>query len=247
MTHTPKLRDSARRQSREPFLINEIPEEVLFKIAEHFIYLLSMGRKDLTGSDWGDALAFAVGGDHLDSPLGIADVTLDGTAWSCKTVKVADPFCVKTTRLISGRCSPDYSYGIANPHEDIERTGRAVLEIWNERVNIARDYFNPVRTIVMVRSNDLSKYVVFEEETVRYNVSDYEWSSNKNGNLIGVDRTTGEQRFTWQPHGSQFTIHASVPPSAARFSIRLPEVISKESILSGVGYDPSWVTIYPRE
>jgi len=44
--------------------------------------------------------------------------------------------------LISGRSSPDYSYGISDPHENVQKTGRAVLEIWNERVNIMRQVIN---------------------------------------------------------------------------------------------------------
>ena len=86
-----------------------------------------------------------------------------------KTVKNSNPHRTEATvRLISGRCSPDYSYGITDPHEDIEKTGRAVLNIWNERVNIAQDYYNPLRTSVLVRSNDLLSYTLFEEENHRY-------------------------------------------------------------------------------
>lgn len=109
------------------------------------------------------------GGEHLQSPIGIADVVYDKMAWSMKTVKNSNPHRVEATvRLISGRCSPDYSYGITDPHEDIEKTGRAVLNIWNERVNIAQDYYNPLRTSVLVRSNDLLSYTLFEEENHRY-------------------------------------------------------------------------------
>ena len=91
-----------------------------------------------------------------------------------KTVKNANPFTCKNIRLISGRCSPDYSYGITDPHKDVQRTGEAVLGIWNERVNIAHDHYSQTRTAILVRSNDLLSYSLFEEETQRYRTTDYQ-------------------------------------------------------------------------
>lgn len=88
----PRLRDSGRLLTHEPYPINEFPEDLLVKIGAHIVYLIYTGRKDLSGSDWGDAFAEAVGGTHLDSPAGIADVVLDKMAWSLKTVKNANPF-----------------------------------------------------------------------------------------------------------------------------------------------------------
>lgn len=108
----PRLRDTGRLHSKELYPLGEIPDVIIQKIGRHFVFLLCTGRKDITGTDWADAFAEAVGGKHLDSPVGIADVVVDNMAWSMKTVKHADPFAAKTVRLISGRCSPDYSYGI---------------------------------------------------------------------------------------------------------------------------------------
>lgn len=144
------------------------------------MYLLYIGRKDITGADWGEAFSSAINGKHLDSPIGIADVILNGMAWSMKTVKNNNPDKVKTVRLISGRCSPDYSYGITDPHKDIQETGRAVLGIWNERINIAQDSYNPVRTSILIRSDDLLSYCLFEEDSHRYRTNDYVWEVNKN-------------------------------------------------------------------
>lgn len=161
-----------------------MPESLVTDIAGSIVYLQYVGRKDMTGDDFGDAFARAVNGVHLSSPVGIADVVLDKMAWSMKTVKSNAPFSMKRVRLISGRCSPDYSYGINNPHEDLDKTGRAVLNIWNERVNIAQDYYNPVRTAVLIRDAELSQFVIFEEENHRFVANNYRWEVNKNGNLI---------------------------------------------------------------
>ncbi len=213
------------------------------KIGSYFVYLLYIGRKDITGTDWGDAFSDAIGGKHLDSPIGIADVVLEKMAWSMKTVKNPTPFNCRNVRLISGRCSPDYSYGITDPHDDIQKTGRAVLGIWNERVNIAQDNYSTVRTSVLVRSNDLLSYCLFEEENHRYRTNDYYWEVNANGNLIGKSLETNEVCFTWQPHGSQFTIHTKVPENAVRFEIQQPPLLTKENILDTIHFDKSWVRI----
>ena len=240
----PKLRDSKRLLTREPYPINEIPENIIRLIGKQLVYRLCVGYKDLTGDEWGNVFAEAVGGEHLQSPVGIADVIYDKMAWSMKTVKKTRPHSDNCTiRLISGRCSPDYSYGINDPHEDIQKTGRAVLNIWNERVNIAQDYYNPVRTLVLVRSNDLLSYALFEEENHRYAASMYTWIENRNGNLEGVSIETGEKCFTWQPHGSQFTIMTNVPSNAVKFKIKQPPVLDIEQTLNQINYSDDWVEI----
>jgi len=240
----PKLRDSKRLLTREPYPINEIPESVIKKIGKKFVYLLCVGYNDLPGDEWGNVFAEAIDGTHLQSPVGIADVTFDKMAWSMKTVKSKNPHKSNASiRLISGRCSPDYSYGISDPHKDIEATGRAVLNIWNERVNIAQDYYNPLRTSILVRSEDLLSYTLFEEENHRYVASSYRWEENKNGNLIGIDIETGETRFTWQPHGSQFTIHTNIPKNAVKFRIKQPPKLDVEETLKQINYGEDWVEI----
>lgn len=230
--------------THEPYPLNEIPDDVVKKIGKHLVYHLCTGRTDLTGNDWGDVFADAVGGKHLQSPLGIADVEYGKMAWSMKTIKLEKPYRKNARiRLISGRCSPDYSYGITNPHEDVEKTGRAVLNIWNERVNIAHDYYNPVRNGILIRGKDLLSYTLFEEETHRFVVNAYQWKENRNGNLIGIDRETGETCFSWQPHGSQLTIHTRVPSNAIKFKIKQPPTLDMEKTLKQIDYDDSWVEI----
>lgn len=72
MNNKPKLRDSGQRRHTEPFQLNEVPDSIIKSIGSHLVYLLSIGRSDISGDDWGDALASAVNGQHLASPLGIA-------------------------------------------------------------------------------------------------------------------------------------------------------------------------------
>lgn len=241
--NNPKLRDSKNRKNKELYPLGDIPDDIIKRIGSHLVYLLYTGRTDISGSDWAKTFAKAIGGLDLDSPVGIADVVLDKMAWSMKTVKNNNPFSANSVRLISGRCSPDYSYGISNPHEDIQKTGTAVLGIWNERINIAQDNYTNVRTLTLIRSNDLLSYTLFETENHRYITSNYYWEVNKNGNLVGKDKISNRICFTWQPHGSQFTIHETVPPSAKKFTIKRPPVITPEAVLESIGFDESWVEI----
>ena len=239
----PRLKDNKKIKNHELYPLNIFPDDLIRSIGGWLVYLVYIGRKDISGGDWGDAFASSVNGIHLEAPVGIADVTLDKNCWSMKTVKNSNPFTAKNIRLIIGRCSPDYSYGITDPHEDVQKTGEAVLGIWNERVNIASDHYSQVRTSVLVRSNDLKDYLLFEEETHRFRTTDYRWEVNSNGNLIGID-SHNNQKFTWQPHGSQFTIHTEVPQDAVKFSIKLPEKkLNKDDVLNALKFDGSWVTI----
>ncbi|UTC67859.1 MULTISPECIES: hypothetical protein [unclassified Treponema] len=242
MEQHPKLRDSKRLTTKELYPLNIFPNNLITEIGSYFVYLLYIGRTDITGADWSNAFAQAIKGMHLDSPVGIADVVLNKNCWSMKTVKNPSPFSAKNIRLISGRCSPDYSYGITDPHKDVQKTGEAVLGIWNERVNIANDHYSQLRTSILVRSNDLLSYSLFEEETLRYRTTDYHWDVNKNGNLIELDKRE-RLCFTWQPHGSQFTIHTEIPDSAVKFTIKQPPKLERKDILEKIHFDNSWITI----
>lgn len=242
MNH-PKLRDSKKLKTQELYELSQIPEDIIKKIGAHVVYMLHTGRTDMTGDDWGNIFADVIGGTHFNSPIGIADVAHGKMAWSMKTVKTSKPFSCKNVRLISGRCSPDYSFGITDPHEDIQRTGQAVLAVWNERISIAYEEYNPVRVNVLVRNNDLTEFNIFEEYIERYRTNDFIWKENKNGNLIGIKKSTNETYFTWQPHGSQFTIHAKVPDDAIKFKIRRPPIVPIEEALKSIHFDESWIQI----
>lgn len=205
---------------------------------------MAIGMGDITGDDFGTIYAKAIEGSHRESPLGIADVVLDGNAWSVKTVKEKNPFSQNTVRLISGRNSPDYSLGIENPHDDINATGKAILAIWNSRVNEALGEHDDLRISVFIRNFETKQFVLFEETAHRYAADDFEWYKNNNGNFEGYEKATKAHRFTWQPHGSQFTIIRDVPGSAVKFIINQnPHLIEEEHIIRLSGFKDSWIEI----
>lgn len=212
------------------------------RIARQIVHRLAVGVADISGEDWGEIFARAIDGTHRSSPVGITDVMWNGCSWSVKTVKAIDPFRQQRVRLISGRNAPVYSYGISDPLADIAATGRAVLNIWNERVNQSLYDYDDLRVVVLIRNMDVLEYTLFEYEAGRYSPADYEWRLNARGNLEGFNVTSGEHCFTWQPHGSQFTVIKQVPGSAYKFRIvRHPGVLEAQRILDLIGFQDDWV------
>jgi len=239
----PKLRDNKGKREYELYPLGQIPDDVIYTIGKWMTYYFAIGKSDIDGEDWGDIFAKAVNGGHMNSPIGLADVIYEGMAWSVKSVKMEKPLLAKHIRVISGRCSPDYSYNISNPHEDIQKTGAAVLTIWNERINIAKENYEPLRTSILVRNFNSLEFMLFEKETERFVTKDYIWRENKNGNLEGIDALSDKHVFTWQPHGSQFTIIYDIPVSAKKFIIKRPKVFDFEKTMETIGFNQTWVTI----
>lgn len=117
-----------------------------------------------------------------------------------------------------------------------------MLAIWNARVNEALDQYNELRIVVMVRNMTTRQFVLFEEEAHRFTPNDYRWAFNNNGNLEGFDRASNVHVFTWQPHGSQFTIQRHVPGGARRFAItpNVP-IVPMDSVLASISFRPDWI------
>jgi len=233
-----------KHRTKDTWELGSIPEDIVVAIGKQLIYRAAIGDTDITGNTFSTAFANAIGGVDLTSPLGVVDVVRKKNVWSAKTIKASDPFTLGTARLISGRNSVDYSLGISDPHADVRRTGKAVLSIWNERINEAvTQYGNALRLIVLVRNCEKNKFVLFEGVNTKFAPNDYQWKENTRGNFEGREKVTGIHKFTWQPHGAQFTILRQVPGSAIKFSIREQEQIGQDRILSLIEYDDDWITI----
>jgi hypothetical protein len=64
--------------------------------------------------------------------------------------------------LISGRNSPIYSFGDREISDAAPKElGEKVLSIWNERVAGIRKLYKHVRTVVLIKSDDLLEAAVF--------------------------------------------------------------------------------------
>jgi hypothetical protein len=239
----PRLRDNKEKPLFELYPLGQIPPHMICQIGKHITYHCLIGTKDLSGNAWGDIFAAGIGATHFGRPLGLADVVYNNQSWSVKTVKYTHPHKQKRVRIISGRCSPGYSYGIANPHDNIQNTGTAVLSIYNERINVAKEKYESLREVVLVRNFETLEFALFEHDIHQYVATEYNWRENNDGNLEGFDKSTGKHCFTWQPHGSQFTVLYDVPASVIKFTVKQPPILDFVRTLEQVGFDESWVTI----
>ncbi|KJG15287.1 hypothetical protein [Photobacterium angustum] len=239
MLGTPRIRD--RKDTQRPYPLNQIPKKYLIEIGKHISYLIATGEKGITGEKWEEIFAKSIGGDKLGRSLGLADVVKDNFSWSVKTVKSNKPHYQKSIRIISGRNNVKFSYGIENPLDNIEKTGEAVISIFNERLRTAKSNYKDLTHSFLLRSDDLTSYTLFEIEAYEIDPKTIIWNVNKNGNFEG--RVDGKHRFTWQPDGSQFTVIYTVPDDAIKFTIKKPEPLNFDLVIKEIGFDKDWVTI----
>jgi len=240
---TPKLRTV--NKSLPPYKLNDFPDDFPYSLGKEIVYLLATkGKATLEGSEWEEIFAISIGAEWKPSNVGLDDVVLGNTAWGAKTVKATNPSKQQKVRLISGRNSPTYSFG-----EKIDTTtnadliGGLVLDIWNERVSSIREKFKNLRTIVLVKSDDLTELAVFEFDTIRYDNELFYWKWNERLNLEGYEKATNEHKFTWQPHGSQFTIIEEVPNERLVIRIKQPKILDKDEVMNAIGFTNDWITI----
>ena len=246
---TPRLRTVDK--SSPPYSLNKFGKEFPYILGREVVYLLaSKGKGVLEGAEWEEIFAHCIGAAWKPSNIGLDDVVLGNTAWGAKTVKsgVKDFQNLHKVRLISGRNSPVYSYGGAiDTSADPNLIGGQVLEIWNERVSSVREKYKNLRTVVLVKSDDLSQLAVFEFDTIRYDAELFDFRWNERGNLEGFNKSTKRKQFVWQPHGSQFTIIEEVPNNTLILKLKQPEPLNKDEVLKTIGFEKSWVTVEKRQ
>ena len=227
-----------------PYPVNQFPPAFIERFAEDIVYMLATkSTMSLEGNEWEQIFANCIGAEWRPSNVGLDDVILGNCCWSAKTVKASGHVGKqKTVRLISGRNSPTYSFGVDRITEAEPNTiGKMVLDIWNERVSGVRQYFKFARTVVLVKGQNYDEYLIFETETVRYDADQYVFEWNDRGNLEGYSKDEHIHKFTWQPHGSQFTIIEEIPSNRYHLKIRVPQKLDKASVLKTLAFDKSWV------
>lgn len=244
MTNVREPRLRTVNKAKPPFELNKFPAAFVDTFARNIVYMLATkASMSIEGNEWEQIFAECIGADWAPSNVGLDDVVLDNCCWGLKTVFASSNVSKqKTVRLISGRNSPTYSYGVDNftsiePNE----IGALVLNIWNERVSAVRQRFKFVRTGVLVKSKDYTEYLVFEFDTVRYDPELYRFEWNRNGNLEGYESDV--HRFTWQPSGSQFTIIEDIPEDRMCIKVKKPERLNKDEVLTALHFDKSWYEI----
>ena len=241
---TPRLKTA--NKVAPPYNINNFPTSFVQKFGEEIVYLAATkDTMSIEGNEWEHIFANCIGAEWHPSNVGLDDVRLGACCWSAKTVmSFSKNFGQQSTvRLISGRNSPTYSYGVNNfTDADPNEIGELVLGIWNERVALIREVFKLSRTVVLVKKSDYSEYLVFEVDTVLYDPTQYDFKWNNHNNLEGYSKQSKAHKFTWQPHGSQFTIIEQIPPERMHLRVQLPKKLDKAAVLKTLNYDPSWIT-----
>jgi hypothetical protein len=230
------------------YKLNCFPKAFPYALGRELIYLIATrgGSVRLEGSDWEEIFARCIDAQWRPSNIGLDDIIYprNGMAWGAKTVKNKKPFTAKNVRLISGRNSPIYSFGDTDiKNQDPEQLGKKILSIWNQRVEDVRKKFPTLRTVVLLKADDLTEVSVFELETIRYPEQDYSWQWNERDNLEGLLKGTNRHTFTWQPHGSQFTIIEQIPNERLKLRIRKPPILKREQILDALKVDDTWIEI----
>ena len=241
----PKLKTV--NKATAPYSMGEFPKSFIYHFAEEIVYrLATKDTMKLEGDEWEEVFAKCIGAEWKPSNVGLDDVVLGNCCWSAKTV-FGNKYLnrQKRVRLISGRNSPVFSYGEEKitPSADPDHIGALVLDIWNERVSAIRQIFKFARTVVLVKSKDFSDFLIFEMDTVRYDPELYYFKWNKDGNLEGFEKSTHEHKFTWQPHGSQFTILEDIPEGRVHVKVKRPEKMNKDEVLNTVGFAPNWIQV----
>ncbi|MDA3872797.1 MAG: hypothetical protein PF795_02425 [Kiritimatiellae bacterium] len=239
----PKLRTAERIPP--PYPLNQFPANFALNLGKEIVYLLATRvTPRFEGPDWEEVFTKCIGGRWKPSNVGLDDVLLDQCAWSAKTVKNNNPFKCKKIRLISGRNSPSYSFDRDQILScDPAELAREILSIWNTRVTSVKSKYEHLRTVILIKSEDLLELTVFEMDTLRYESDLFTWKWNQNKNLIGHHKETGEHTFTWQPHGSQFTIVEHVPENKSCIRIRQPPPLDRDLVLETMNFDPDWIEI----
>ena len=98
----------------------------------------------------------------------------------------------------------------------------------------------------IITANEVNK--ISSTITGKYYNSEQIFSSalvdlNDNDNLEGYEKSTDRKKFTWQPHGSQFTISSTVPDTRLKLRIKKPPMLNKDDFLEAIRFDPSWIEV----
>jgi len=241
---SPKLRTVEKYHP--PYPLNQFPQNFALALGREIVYLLATRpTARVEGQDWEEIFSRIINGRWKPSNVGLDDVLLEQTAWAAKTVKASTPSRAKKVRLISGRNSPDFSFGQDNIRSQAPKAiGDMVLSIWNSRVTSIRAKYEHLRSVILVKSEDLLEVAVFEFDTPTFQINTVEWAWNTRGNLEGsIDKI---HRFTWQPHGSQFTIIEEIPANRLAIRLKQPPKPDMDVIIEAVSFNDTWVTVLPK-
>ena len=208
-------------------------------LAKEFVLrLLDKFSVKISEHEWASVFARCIGADWSSSECRWSVTRKDGIAWCAKIITNCLPHKVKHVVLEFN------GFDVGNVHtEEPNQLGEMILGVWNARIAEVRKQFATTRTVVLIKGDDLSTVSVFEEEALRFLSEEYEWDWNQKDDLEGYVKETGVKRFTWQPHGSRFSITTNVPDNCLKIRICRPPLLDRDEVLTQLKFDPSWIEI----
>lgn len=244
----PKIR--AVSKYPPPWPLNEFPAKFANSIGREIIAHLAVDHTgDIKGETWEQMFAVSLGANWKPSNVGLDDIVLGDCAWGAKTLKNNNPFEAPVIRLISGRNSPDFSY--SQRPTDPALLGEMALGIWNQRLTALQKNYRHTRSVILIKPDTIEKewldFAIYEFDMEQFNPKEYEWRSNTKNNLEGYSLATKEHCFTWQPHGSQFTVLHKIHGNRLKLQVKKPEQVKTDVILRTVKFDDSWVRVLPSK
>ncbi len=212
--------------SNSSSFVQELGKDLTFLLA-------TRGRLELDNEEWARTLERATRSESSGRAI----------LRRARCFRVWHPFATRHVSLTNTLHLPvDFDKAVSECAADPNKLGAMILETWNKSLSVVRG-FDEERFSVLFAGKDSSSAVFFEVPIVSFEPSEYVWEWNEDEGLDGYEKGTDVQRFTWQPHGSQFTVISRVPDNRLKLRIRRPQLLDRDSVLEQLKFDPSWVEI----
>ena len=216
---------SARDETSNVFT-QELGKDLTFLLA-------TRGRLEIDNEEWARMLERATRAESSDRAI----------QRRARCFRVWHTFEIHHVSLTNTLHLPmDFDKAVSECAADPSKLGAMILGAWNKSLSIICG-FDEERFSVLFAGMDSPCAVFFEVPIIPFEFSEYDWDWNEDDGLDGYVKGTGVQRFTWQPHGSQFTITTAIPDNRLKLRIRQPPRLDREEVLTQLKFDPSWVEI----
>ena len=229
--------------------VGEIPDRVLNSVFADISVHLPLVSSVINWGDWERAWAAAVGGRRLGSNKRLVDVTSGNVAWSLKSGGNAITGAGRFS-AISSRLDVQKHRQVKDFSADVQRTGGAALEMWNDKIGAelakSRIGMAPVdldlRLLIVARRSGGSSYIFHERQLLSEPVGEYRWEINSQGNIQGS--VGDEHRATFLRNGFKLQLHYYVRVTDPHVEYNPPVEMSLKRAMEIRPYRP--IRVYRR-
>ena len=224
--------------------VGEIPDRVLDAVFADISVHQPLVDSSIDWRDWERAWAYATGGRRLGSNKRLVDVESGDISWSVKSMETGFSPSGRV-HAITSRLDVTKQRGVSDLLSDVNATGRAALEMWNEKIASEHSRSNDgglvssvldLRLIVIGRVNGTPNYVFHERKLLPENIASYLWSKNASGNIEGY--VGKEHRATFLLNGFKLVLQYDLRRTDPRVRYYPPKTMSVEEARKFRNYDP---------